>query len=439
MEVGDKLSLSREIPIRYEVDVFIAGGGPAGAVAAVAAARQGSKVFLAENHSCFGGMGTAGLVPMFCQFTDGVNFLAGGFGRKIFDRLHLIHGDVGAGFTTNNTELLKRVYDDLITEAGVLFNFHTRVIDVQLDGKRISYAICNSKNGIFAVKAQTFVDCTGDGDLAAMSGADYEKGDEDGTLMPGTLCSVWSNIDWKNRSLDHHAMLEQAFADGVFSIPDRHIPGMAFLGHGVAGANIGHVYDLDGTDDESVTRGLLRGRKIIPEFERYYKEYLKGYENMTLVATASLLGVRETRRILGDYVMSLDDFKKRACFDDEIGRYSYPVDIHPNKNDPESYRKFSEEFATLCYKDGESYGISYRALVPKDLDNVFVAGRCISSDRYIQSSVRVMPACFITGQAAGTAASMLAASNSAQTAHDIDVKSLQRKLTAIGAYLPNFS
>jgi len=159
---------------------------------------------------------------------------------------------------------------------------------------------------------------------------------------------------------------------------------------------------------------------------------------MTLVATASLLGVRETRRILGDYVMTLDDFKKRAIFDDEIGRYSYPVDIHPNKNDIESYMRFRNEITNLRYKHGESYGIPYRALIPKDLDNVLVAGRCISTDRYMQSSVRVMPGCFITGQAAGTAASMLAKSNGKETAHDINIRSLQRKLKDIGAYLPNF-
>jgi hypothetical protein len=426
------VSFTREIPLRYEVDVFIAGGGPAGVAAAVAASKQGNKVFLAEGHSCFGGMGTAGLVPWFCQFTDGINFLAGGIGKEIFNRLGLAEN------TAINAELLKRVYDELMTEAGVLFNFHTRLIDVQMDGKRVSYAICNSKNGNFAVKAQAFVDCTGDGDLAAMAGADFEKGDKDGTLMPGTLCSLWANIDWENRSPDHHVMLEKAFADGIFSIPDRHVPGMASWGHGVAGANIGHVYDLDGTDDESVTRGLLRGRKIVPEFERYYKEYLKGYENITLVATGSLLGVRETRRIMGDYVMTIDDFKKRANFDDEIGRYSYPVDIHPNKNDLESYKKFHEEITTLHYKTGENYGIPYRALVPEALDNVLVAGRCVSTDRYMQSSIRVMPGCYITGQAAGTAAAMLAGSNCKNTTHDIDVKSLQRKLKDIGAYLPNF-
>ena len=434
MNTARKISFSREIPLRYETDVFIAGGGPAGAAAAIAAARQGGSVFLAEGHSCFGGMGTAGLVPWFCNFTDGINFLAGGIGKEIFDKMGYELGKTPA----INAELLKRVYDELITAAGVLFNFHTQLIDVQRDEKNISLAICNSKNGIFAVKAKVFIDCTGDGDLAAMAGAAFEKGDADATLMPGTLCSLWCNVDWKNRSADHHKMLEKAFADGVFSIPDRHVPGMASFGHGVAGANIGHVYDLDGTDDESITKGLLRGRKILPEFERYYKEYLKGYENMTLVSSGSLLGIRETRRIKGDYEMTLDDFKKRASFDDEIGRFSYPVDIHPNKNDIASYQHFREEITGFRHKQGENYGIPYRALVPKDLDNALVAGRCISTDRYMQSSIRVMPGCFITGQAAGTAASILAQTNGKKTAHDIDTKLLQKKLKELGAYLPNF-
>ena len=157
---------------------------------------------------------------------------------------------------------------------------------------------------------------------------------------------------------------------------------------------------------------------------------------MELVATGAILGIRETRRIMGDYVLNLNDFNNRASFDDEIGRYSYPVDIHAGKADKESYMKFHKEHTTLRYGKGESYGIPYRSLLVKGFSNLLTAGRCISTDRYMQSSIRVMPGCYITGQAAGTAAA-IAAQKDTDT-RGIDIRELQRKLVALGGFLPNF-
>jgi hypothetical protein len=156
---------------------------------------------------------------------------------------------------------------------------------------------------------------------------------------------------------------------------------------------------------------------------------------MELVATGSLLGIRESRRILGDYVLGLEDFRKRAVFDDEIGRYAYPVDIHASKPEEKCYVKFVEEFRELRYKEGESYGIPYRSLLPKGLANVLVSGRCLSADRYMQGSIRVMPGCFITGQAAGMAAA-LAVERKADP-RGIVIAELQGRLKKIGAFLPN--
>ena len=207
------------------------------------------------------------------------------------------------------------------------------------------------------------------------------------------------------------------------------------VGETVGGGNIGHTFGVDNTDERSITKALIHGRKLVLEYERYYKEYLCGFEKMKLVATGALLGVRETRRILGDYVLCLDDFKGRASFDDEIGRYSYPVDIHASKPDDESYRKFEAEFRTLRYKKGESYGVPYRILTPRGLSNVLVAGRCVSTDRYLQGSIRVMPGCYITGQAAGVAAAIAVEQNT--DTRGFPVRELQRRLLALGAYLPN--
>jgi len=208
------------------------------------------------------------------------------------------------------------------------------------------------------------------------------------------------------------------------------------FGEHLGGGNIGHTFGVDGTDEVSLTKALVWGRKSLKEYEKYYREYLKGFEKAHLVATGSLLGVRETRRITGDYVLSLDDYKRRATFEDEIGRYCYSIDLHPTRPGKDTYEQHRKEFdEEFRYKSGESYGIPYRILTPRGLDNVLVAGRCVSSDRYVHGSIRVMPGCFITGQAAGIAAA-IAAQKSLST-HKMDVKELQGRLKSFGAYLPN--
>jgi len=252
------------------------------------------------------------------------------------------------------------------------------------------------------------------------------------------MCSLWSGVDWETVEKDRvsdDSRLEKAFADGVFTNQDRHLPGMFRVGRDLAGGNLVHTFGVDATDEESMTRALIWGRRGQVEYEQYYKKYLNGFEEMTLVGTGALLGVRESRRILGDYVLNLDDFKSRAIFQDEIGRYCYPVDIHPSRPASDTYAHFEEEFAALRYGKGESYGIPYRSLTARGLDNVLVAGRCLSADRFIQGSVRVMAGCFITGQAAGLAGAL--AADQGISTRSVDVAELQQKLKAMGAFLPN--
>jgi hypothetical protein len=434
-----EMTFQRRIPVRRAVDVFVAGGGPAGCAAALAAKRAGRSVFLAEGHSCLGGMGTAALVPAFMQFSDGEHMCAAGIGEEILEKLRTAGGSWGEHGLSINAEVLKRVYDDLLVEAGVDFAFHTQVIGVQQEGGRLTAAVCAAKSGLFAVEARMFVDGTGDGDLAVWAGAPFEQGDAEGNVMPGTLCSLWADVDWDAVAAGGQGggnkRIEEAYKDGVFTCLDKHLPGMWRCGPNIGGGNIGHTFGVDGTDERSVTSALLWGRKLVLEYERYYKQYLKGFEDMKLMATGSLLGIRETRRIAGDYVLCLDDFKTRRPFDDEIGRYSYPVDIHVARPDEASYQKFMEEWTNFRLGKGENYGIPYRTLTPKGLANLLVAGRCISTDRHMQSSVRTMPGCYITGQAAGLAAA-IAVEKDTDT-RGFDVGELQRRLKDMGAFLPN--
>jgi len=438
---GGEIVFQRRIPVKRRVDVFIAGGGPAGVAAAMAARTQEARVFVAEQHSCFGGMGTAGRVPVFMQFTDGIHFLAGGMGEKIFKRMKAEGPHVPG--TIIDAEVLKRAYDDLMVESGADFSFYTTLIGVEKTDARITHAICAAPSGIFAVEAKVFIDATGNGDLAAMAGASFEKGDEEGNLMPGTLCSTWTGIDWRTYQANKAkgpqpdgAMLEKAFADGVFTVRDEHLTGMHCMGDDLGGGNIGHTFGVDATDEVSLTKAHVWGRRSLTEYERYYKHYLKGFENLRLVATGSLLGVRETRRIMGDYVINIEDYLKRATFDDEIGRYAYSIDNHPSKPGKDTYEQHRKEFdEQFRYQRGESYGIPYRILTPKGLANALVAGRCVSADRMVHGSLRVMPGCFITGQAAGVAGAMAAGTDG--LTHEVNVKQLQQRLKRIGAFLPN--
>lgn len=435
----EKIKLQKEIEVRYDVDVFIAGGGPAGVAAAVTAAEMGAHVFLAEKGQCFGGAATLAKVPAFMRFSDGVNFLAGGFGRRLFDTLYGEDTDYTTIEFSIDVERLKQVYDQFMISSGAEFLFETTVVDVVKENDQIQYVILRGKEAFFAVRAKVYIDGTGDGFLAAISGEAYEMGDENGFMMPGTLCSVWGDIDWSRAVVElgkdpDDRFLQQAFADGVFSVQDPGLPGMWRFDRHYGGGNIGHVFGVDGTDEKSLTKGMLDARKRIWEYVEYYNKYLPGYEDAKLLSTGDILGIRESRRISCLYTASLNDYQTYAVFDDEIGRYAYPIDLHPH--DIESGEK--NTFYEQGYERGKSYGISYRSLLPKKTENLLVAGRCIGADRKLFGSLRVMPCCFITGMAAGCAAALSVQKQEGKP-KNIPVKLLQENLLKKGAYLPNYT
>ena len=433
----NNINFTREIPIKYDVDVLVAGGGPAGVTAAIAAARSGMRVFVAEGQGFFGGAATAALVPAFMPFGNGKDFLAGGLGREIYDEC------IKQGFYINNNtigihpEKYKRIMDKFVrAERNIAFSFFTNMISVEAESSRVKHCVFAAKSGIFAIKAKIFIDATGDGDLCAWAGAPFEMGDEEGNVMPSTLCQLWTDIDWSAVKGSDSRMVEEAIADGVFTQEDRHHSGMWRTGERIGGGNVGHSFNINSTDETSLTAGMLVGRDIVPEYENYYRNYLGGgYRNTQVALTGSYLGVRESRRIMGDYVMNVGDFNARARFDDEIGCFSYPVDIHIAKPTKEAFEAFHSEHTTMRYADGEFYGIPYRIMLPMGLDNVYITGRSVSTDRQMQSSIRVMPACFLTGQAAGFAAA-LAIEGGDCDIRRVDIGALRKKLKATGLYLP---
>ncbi|NMA08043.1 MAG: FAD-dependent oxidoreductase [Clostridiales bacterium] len=425
---------TKTLETRYDVDVCVVGGGPAGIAAGITAARQSAKVLILESQGFFGGCGTAALVPAFMQFSNGVDFMAGGIGREVFDRVCIPELRLSI-----RVEVLKRVYDDMVRESGADFLFHTSMVDVITRDGGVDAIVVAAKSGVYAVHAKLYVDATGDGDLCAWAGAPYELGDKNGHVMPSTLCQQWININWDDEPTftreERTALVGKAIDDGVFTQPDFHLSGIWHTGKNTGGGNVSHCYGVNATDERSLTDAMVLGRHIVPEFERFYREYIgRAYKDASVIATGSYLGIRESRRIMGDYVLGVGDFRPDSTFDDEIGRYSYPIDIHPEMG-RENYEKFLKEHTSMHLGRGESYGIPYRVLTPQKLSNVLVGGRCISTDQKMQSSIRVMPGCYITGQACGMAAAL--AAQGEQDIRRVDIRALQQKLAAMGAYLPN--
>ena len=267
-----EIQYSHKIPLRYDTDVFVAGGGPAGVAAAVFAARMGARVYLAESSGSFGGAATTMLVPAFMQFGNGVDFLSGGIGREVYDALKAEEPECYRKYCPNSipVEILKLCYDEMMTKCGASFSFFTTVIDVITCDRGIDTVICSAKDGLFAVRAKIYIDCTGDGDLSALAGAEFKKGDDEtGEMMAATLCGLWEGADFSRTSGLQSKRLEDAFRDHVFTNEDRHLPGMWKIKEGVAGSNAGHIYDVDGTNSDSLTGAMIAARRQIREYRRY--------------------------------------------------------------------------------------------------------------------------------------------------------------------------
>ena len=439
---------ARELALDDSWDVIVLGGGPAGCTAAAAAAREGARTLLVEATGALGGMGTSGLVPAWCPFSDKQKIIYRGLAERVFSacKAGMPHVDAdGLDWIPIDPELLKRIYDDLVTEAGASVLFHTMLAAVETDGPgAVAALILASKAGLTACKAKVYVDCTGDADLAVWAGCKYEKGDETGQMQPATHCFILANVD--TYAYTHGPKLQRTNPESPFFamaederyplIRDTHSCNSP-VGPACVGFNAGHLWEVDNTDPASVSRAMMDGRKLAAQIRDALAEYApKAFANAFLVTTAPLMGVRETRRIVGDYVLTIDDYRARRGFPDEICRNSYYLDVHFSPEEARAYAQGRLDFArrTCRYAPGESHGIPYRCLIPKGLENVLVAGRSISTDRVVQGSTRVMPVCLAMGEAAGMAAAMAAAAGSGVRA--VDTERLRARLRQQGAYLP---
>ncbi|MGZ5810798.1 MAG: FAD-dependent oxidoreductase [Xanthobacteraceae bacterium] len=451
--------LTRDIPVDDSYDVFVAGGGPARSAAAVCAARLGAKVLLVEGTGCLGGMGTSGLVSTFGPISDGKRMLVGGFMKELVE-LMFQRGSLGPHVPAEflygqlnrwvpfRPEDLKRVLDEKVSEAGVDVRFFTRLIDAEAEDGRIEGAIISNVEGYRFIRAKAYIDATGDAALSNASGAQCKVILRDiDAIAPSTLCSLFTGVNWDDpayeddwRGVDKvrnqaKQQLQTAIADGHFTQPDRFMPGMNKIGKNAAQLNAGHIFGLNGLDSRSLSEGMIFGRKLALEYMEFFRKYVPGCEEIDLLTTAPVMGVRDTRRIVGEFELTIDDYTAGRQFPDQVAVYNRPTDVHPTDTSEKEYKRFLADFEGFHgLGEGQCLGVPYGILVPKGWENLWVAGRCHSSDTKVHGSIRAQSAAYMMGQAAATAA--VQSIKTGQPACDLDTWQLVETLRGQGAYLP---
>lgn len=444
---------------KYEADVVIVGGGPAGAVSAIAAGRNGADVLLVEQYGQLGGMSTVGGVHPWMTFHDkqGKQTIFG-IAQEIVDEL-VKSGDsrghvsdtMGETSTVTpfNPEALKYLLVKMCLDAGVKILFHTFVFAVETQNRKIVKLKAANKEGEIEIYGRNYIDATGDGDIAYYAGCEYEKGrEEDGMMQPATMNFTMGNVDFEKirrfmleNKEDFHFNsrfdeLEHDLPNGFSGFFKEWEKGckelgidisrdrvLAFRGYrdDIATINTTRVLGIDSTKAEDLSRGELEGRKQIMEVEKLLRNYIPGFENAYMISSAAVIGIRESRRIKGRETITLEDLQKGNMPEDRIAVNAYTVDVH--QPDGKSFIQY----------EVPAYGIPYGSMLPEEMDNLIVAGRCISCTREAQGSIRVTPSCMAMGQAAGTAAAM-ACRNDVNVC-DIEIDKLQEKLLEDNVYL----
>ncbi|MGC9317859.1 MAG: FAD-dependent oxidoreductase [Armatimonadota bacterium] len=419
------------LEVAAEAEVVVVGGGPGGLCAAVAAAEEGADTLLIERYGFLGGMATAGLVNPFMTWHAGGTPIIRGLFERIIERLD-DHGGwagprQGSAF---DVELFKLVADDLCAEAGVRLRLHTMLADAESQDGRVSRIATLSKSGLQQIGGQVFIDATGDGDLAAWAGAEVEIGrEEDGLCQPMTLCFRMVNVDLERvpPRAEITKLYDAAKQRGEIDNPRENVLFFFTTHENEVHFNTTRIVKHDATDAEDMTDAELEGRRQVREMVRFLVREVPGFEDAWLQEIAPQIGVRESRRVRGDYVLTTEDVLAARKFDDGVARGSYCVDIHNPAGTGTVIRRLPP---------GESYDIPYRCLTPRGLDNLLIAARCVSCDHGAHSSLRVMPIVMAIGEAAGCAARMaLEAGN----VRGVAAGELRRRLHERGASIHGLS
>lgn len=448
-------------------DVIVIGGGPAGTVAALAAARNGASVLLVERGGFLGGMLTgAGVGPMM-TFHAGKTQVVTGIPEEIVERLKAEGFSVGhmtdyVGFASSITpfdpEGMKKVLEDMCIESGVTLLYHTTFIRAEMDGDAIASVLLFSKNGSFHARAKVFVDASADADLSVSCGVSTQLGREtDGLSQPMTTTMLVSGVD-RNKVIDFvlsnrddmlptmefdqlrqlprvgiqgaRELLRRARRDGITDIQNPFLLCFESNTQGEFIINMTRVTGKNPVDAFGLTAAELEGRRQAWKILDFYRKCVPGFENARLASTGPNVGVRESRKINGAYRLTEYDLAASVMFPDAVAMGGYPIDVHS----PDSAGGGIEE--SLKLKNGAWYSIPYRCLVTNEVRNLIVTGRCISVTHQACGAIRVTPVLMGISQGAGTAAAMICKRNC--HARELDTDALREKLRMDGVFLDEY-
>lgn len=459
---------ARDLPVIEDVDVVIAGGGPGGFPAAVAAARRGCKVLLVERYGILGGLASGGMMgPLFGYAYRKTGMILGGIPVEILEELKKL-GGVRQDYVKQKgaiqffPEMVKHVADRLVLASGAQLLLHAWVTDVIRTGDRIDAVVIESKSGRQAVRAKLFIDATGDGDLAYWLGCDYTKGrPADGKTQPlGTKFRI-GGVDMAKaheHNQESNALVAKAIDEG--RIPAYHTFAGEVSDQGITLRPDESTPTVtrcpgDATSVYDLTRAETSIRRDTLAIVDFYREHVPGYEKCYLMETPFAVGVRETRQILGEYVLTGEDVLNSARFGDTVARGCWFLDIHCplgryngrsnlcdkrcqieppcNMKRQHADQLYDNMFGFVRNDENMWYDIPYRCFVPNQSANLLVSGRCISANHGGMSSVRVIATCFAMGEAVGAAAAQCIKTGVAP--RNVNVPALQQDLRAAGVPL----
>jgi hypothetical protein len=424
-----------DVPVTRRADVVVVGGGSAGCTAAIAARRSGASVVLVEKSGRLGGVGTAVLDTFYGFYTPGTNQkVVGGIGDEIVDALmgrdaaFIRPNTYGAGSgVTYSPEALLTVWDDLVSGSGVEVLFHSLVIDVEKESEgRVRSVLVANKNGIGRISAPVFVDASGDADLSVFAGASFDGAGAGENVQALTTTFRLANVDTDAARAfpkeELFAAMAEAAASGAYDLPRQEGSIHRTPVAGVSIANMTRVEGVDPTDVAALSRAEIEGRRQVGEYARFLRDRVPGYQRSALVGIGVRIGVRESRRVRGDYQLTADDVLAARRFDDVIARCGAPIEDHSGGTDT----------VWKYIPDSGVYDIPYRVLLPQGIENVAVAGRCLSATHEAHASCRSIAQCLAMGQAAGTAAALATGEGGFRA---VPVRLLQDRLIDAGAVL----
>ena len=419
-----------------ESEIVVVGGGSAGANAAIAAGRENKKTLLIERYGFVGGTSTYILDTFYGFYIPGkeTRKVVGGTPDLVLNKLKerdamfLRPNTYGAGTgVTYDPEMLKVVWEELLEESNVDLMLDTFVVDVVVEDDKVTGLIVVNKSGYTLIKADVVIDASGDADICYFAGYEYDGINSHIPVQSLTTTFRVNNVDVeKTKQFSKQDMwdwMKQANASGKYSLPREEGSVHITTIPGVMATNMVRLAVPDPTDIIELSKAEVQGRRQALEYFRFMKNYLPGYENANFLNFSTQIGIRETRRVIGEYTLSKDDVINARKFDDAIAECGAPIEDHHSKT--------NTKWEYL--PEGQTYQIPYRSLIPKSSKNLLVAGRCLSASHDAHASVRSMGQCMAMGQAAGTAASIMVEDK--LSASTIDVKKLQKRLISNGAII----